>query len=251
MALYRADLHIHTALSPCAGEEMTPPLIVAAALKAGLQLIAVTDHNSAGNVAAVQEAARNTGLIVLAGLEVQTREDVHLVCLFDTAEEALKWQAEVYRHLPAGENREDYFGLQLLLDAAGREIGREKRLLLASIGLGVEEVAREIMKRGGLCLPAHVDRPSYSLLANLGIVPPGMPVVAMELGLLSPAAARKKFPTVANWPLVAASDAHYLNDIGRRITEYELEVVNITALSHALQQQQFKVMLDAGRNKFR
>ncbi|MDK2816442.1 MAG: 3,5-nucleoside bisphosphate phosphatase [Moorella sp. (in: firmicutes)] len=243
MALYRADLHIHTALSPCAGEEMTPPRIVAAALKAGLQLIAVTDHNSAGNVAAVQEAARDTGLIVLAGLEVQTKEDVHLVCLFDTAEEALEWQAEVYRHLPAGENREDYFGLQLLMDAAGREIGREKRLLLASTGLGLEEVAGEVARRGGLCLPAHVDRPSYSLLVHLGLIPPGLPVAALELGLLTPEAARKKFQTLAGWPLVAASDAHYLHDIGRRVTYYDLEAVNITALVHAMRQQQFKVVI--------
>ncbi|KYH32307.1 PHP domain-containing protein [Neomoorella mulderi] len=244
MTIYYADLHIHTALSPCAGEEMTPPAIVAAALAAGLQVIAVTDHNSAGNVAAVQEAARGTGLIVLAGMEVQTREDVHLVCLFDTSREALAWQEEVYRHLPDGENREDYFGPQLLLDAAGQETGREKRLLLASTGLGVEEVAGEVARRGGLCLPAHVDRPSYSLLANLGIVPPGMPVVAMELGLLSPAAARKKFPTVANWPLVAASDAHYLHDIGRRVTGYDLEAVNVAALVRAMERQQFKVVVD-------
>ncbi|CEP67937.1 Polymerase/histidinol phosphatase-like [Moorella glycerini] len=251
MALYRADLHIHTALSPCAGEEMTPPRIVAAALAAGLQVIAVTDHNSAANVAAVREAALGSGLVVMAGMEVQTREDVHLVCLFDTPEDALAWQEEVYHYLPSGENREDYFGPQLILDAAGRERAREKRLLLASTGLGVEEVAGEVAGRGGLCLPAHVDRPSYSLLASLGFIPSGLQVAAVELGLLDPPAARKKFPALAGWPLVAASDAHYLKDIGRRATEYDLEVVNITALAHALQHQQFKVVIYGGRNNFR
>ncbi|WP_258359988.1 PHP domain-containing protein [Moorella sulfitireducens (nom. illeg.)] len=243
MALYRADLHVHTALSPCAGEEMIPPLIVAAALKAGLQIIAITDHNSAGNVAAVQEAARDTGLTVLAGMEVQTREEVHLVCLFDTAEEAMEWQADVYRYLPAGENREDYLGAQLILDAAGKEIGREKRLLLTSTRLGAEEVAAEINKRGGLCLPAHVDRPSYSLLANLGFIPPDLPAVALELGLFTQEAACKQFPALTGWSLVAASDAHYLNDIGRRVTIYDLKAININALANAMRQKQFRVVI--------
>lgn len=230
---------------------MTPPAIVTAARKAGLQVIAVTDHNSAGNAAAVQEAARGSGLTVLAGMEVQTREDVHLVCLFDTVEEALAWQAEVYRRLPTGENREEYFGRQILLDAAGRETGRETRLLLASIDLGAEEVIRRVNGREGIVLPAHVDRPSYSLLAQLGFIPPRLPVPALELGLLSPEAARRQFPWLAGWPLVASSDAHYLSDIGRRVTEYDLEAMNIAALTRALQQQQFKVVIDAGRNNFR
>ncbi|MGI9860203.1 PHP domain-containing protein [Moorella naiadis] len=251
MAVYRADLHIHTALSPCAGEEMTPPAIVAAALAAGLQLIAVTDHNSAGNVAAVQEAARGTSLEVLAGMEVQTQEDVHLVCLFATATAALAWQEKVYRHLPAGENREDYFGPQILMDAAGWEIGREKRLLLGSTRMSVEEVVREVNSRGGLCLPAHVDRPSYSLLANLGVMPPGLPVPALELGLFRPEAARKKFPALAGRSLVAASDAHYLGDIGRRITEYDLGALNIASLTRALQKQHFRVVVDARKENFR
>lgn len=243
MIAYRADLHLHTALSPCGGEEMTPPLIVAGALEAGLQIIAVTDHNSAANVAAVQAAAAGSGLTVIPGMEVQTREDVHLVCLFDNLAAALDWQEEVYCHLPAGENREEFFGPQLLLDAGGRELGRERRLLLASTDLGTEEVAGEIARRGGLCLPAHVDRPSYSLLANLGFIPADMEIIALELGLLEPAAARKKFPSLAGWPLVVSSDAHYLNQIGRRVTVYDLEAPNLEAIKKALQLQSIITVL--------
>lgn len=245
ITVHRADLHIHTALSPCAGEEMTPPAIVEAALKAGLQVIAVTDHNSAGNVAAVREAARGKGLVVLAGMEVQTREDVHLVCLLPTVAAILDWQEMVYRHLAPGENREEYFGSQQLLDASGQEIGREKRLLLGSIDMGVEEVAEEVTGRSGLIIPAHVDRPSYSLLANLGVIPPGLPAAALELGLLTPGDACRRFPALRNRPLVAASDAHYLGDIGRRVTEYELEEANIAALARALQKQHFRVVVDS------
>lgn len=243
MNSYRADLHLHTALSPCGGEEMTPPLIVARALEAGLQIIAVTDHNSAGNVEAVQAAAAGSGLTVIPGMEVQTREDVHLICLFNTLAEVQAWQEYVYRHLPPKENREEYFGPQLLLDGQGRERGREQRLLLASTDLGSEEVAGEVARRGGLCLPAHVDRPSYSLLANLGFVPPGMEVMALELGLLSPAEAREQFPSLAGWPLVASSDAHYLNQIGRRVTIYNLEAVNLEAIRQALHLREYKVVV--------
>ncbi|WP_338823496.1 hypothetical protein MHOCP_16900 [Moorella humiferrea] len=251
MTFYRADLHIHTALSPCAGEEMTPPRIVAAALMAGLQLIAVTDHNSAGNIAAVQEAARGTGLIVLAGLEVQTREDVHLVCLFNSTAEALEWQSIVYQRLPAEENREEYFGCQLLLDAAGREIGREKRLLLTSVDMGLEEVVREVSGRGGVCIPAHVDRPSYGLLGHLGLIPEGLPFAAMELGLLYPDEALKQFPTLAGWPLTIASDAHYLKDIGRRVTIFDfVEEINLKSLHQSLRRQQFKGVVGQ-RDNFR
>jgi len=246
MTTYRGDLHLHTALSPCGGDEMTPPLIVAAALTAGLQVIAVTDHNSVRNVAAVQAASVGTGLTVIPGMEVQTREDVHLVCLFDTLEAAEAWQAEVYNSLPPEENREEFFGTQLLLDAEGREIGREKRMLLASTSLGSEEVAQKVAGLGGLCVPAHVDRPSYSLLANLGFVPPEMEVIALELGLLNPVEARKQFPLLDGWPLIASSDAHYINDIGRRATEYELEEVSLAALAQAITRQHFKVVIHEG-----
>jgi PHP family Zn ribbon phosphoesterase len=245
MASYRADLHLHTALSPCGGEEMTPPLIVARALAEGLQLIAVTDHNTAGNVAAVMAAAAGSGLTVIPGMEVQTREDVHLVCLFADLAAAMAWQEEVYRCLPDEKNREEFFGPQLLLDELGRERGREQRLLLTSIEMGCEEVARAVVARGGLCLPAHVDRPSYSLLANLGFLPPGMEVVALELGLVDPATARAKLPMLADWPLVVASDAHYLDDIGRRVTVYDLAAPDLVSLKKALQEQKFKVMIRA------
>ncbi|NLW07323.1 MAG: PHP domain-containing protein [Clostridia bacterium] len=242
MGFYPTDLHLHTALSPCGGEEMTPPNIVAAALAEGLQLIAVTDHNSAGNVAAVMAAAAGSGLTIIPGMEVQSREDVHLVCLFAELEAVLDWQEEVYRRLPDARNREEYFGPQLLLDERGREKGREQRLLLAGIDLSCEEVARAVAARGGLCLPAHVDRPSFSLLANLGFVPPEMEVIALELGLYEPAVARAKLPQLADWPLVAASDAHYLGDIGNKVTIYDLEAPDLASLKKALQENKFKVV---------
>lgn len=229
------DLHIHTALSPCAGEEMTPPAIVARALKAGLDFIAITDHNSAGNVGAVMEAAQGTVLKVWPGLEVQTKEEVHLVCLFENVETALAWQDVVYRHLPPGENIESILGTQLLLDARGEEKGREKRLLLQSASLSVEEVFEKVGLLGGVVIPAHVDRQAYSLLSVLGFIPPDLPIIALEI---SRADNLEKIRSCTSLPhsfsFIASSDAHYLEDIGNSATCFYMREVSFSELRLAL-----------------
>lgn len=235
MRCFITDLHIHSALSPCAGEEMTPPSIVAQALQARLDLIAVTDHNSAGNVEAVREAARGTTLKVLPGLEVQTREEVHLVCLFENTEAALAWQEIVYQHLPPGENIESFFGTQLLLDARGRERGREKRLLLQSTDLTAEEVVEQVTSLGGVVIPAHVDRQAYSLLGVLGFIPPRLPVTALEI---SRAENKEKIKGSLGLPtrftLITSSDAHYLEDIGRSATCFYIKEATLSEIRLAL-----------------
>ena len=133
MKTFRADLHVHTVLSPCAAIEMIPPLIVQEALTQGIRLIAITDHNATGNIGAVQKAAAGTDLIVIAGMEVQTREEVHVLCLFDTLSQAEAWQQIVDQALPAIENNPDFFGEQFVVDETGDFIRSEERLLLNSI----------------------------------------------------------------------------------------------------------------------
>ncbi len=209
-----ADLHVHTVLSPCAEVEMIPPLIVRQALARGLNLIAVTDHNAAANCAAVIQAAQDTGLTVLPGMEVQTLEEVHTLCLFDTVEQALTWQGMIFDHLPAQVNAEDVFGAQYVVDAEGEYIRTETRLLQTSTDLSLEEVLRRVKALGGLAIPAHVDRPSFSLLVNLGFVPPGLDAPALEIfRLTDPAAAVVRWPDLAPYPLIRSGDAHRLNDI--------------------------------------
>jgi len=215
---------------------MTPPAIVRAALRAGLDLIGVTDHNSAANAAAVLAAARGTPLKVLPGMEVQTKEEVHLVCLFARAGAALAWQEAVYRRLPPKDNEEAFFGAQLLLDARGRERRREKRLLLTSAALTVTEAVAEVLARGGLVIPAHVDRPAYSLIGMLGFLPPDLPVTALEVS--RPENARQVAgdlaPQSRRLALVAASDAHTLADIGRCVTAFYLRSAALSEISRAL-----------------
>ena len=127
-----ADLHVHTVLSPCAEIEMIPPLIVRRALELNLGLIAVTDHNAAGNCAAVMGAAEGTGLRVLPGMEVQTREDIHVLCLFESLQQALAWQGIVFDHLPDQPNPAESSGRQLVVDATGEYLRTEPRLLLTA-----------------------------------------------------------------------------------------------------------------------
>jgi 3',5'-nucleoside bisphosphate phosphatase len=227
-------LHIHTVLSPCAEVEMIPPLIVARALRLGIRLIAITDHNAAANCAAVMQAAAGSGLVVLPGMEVQTAEDVHVLCLFDTVEQALMWQGTVFDHLPDRPNPEEVLGPQYVVDAAGEYIRTETRLLLASTDLGLDETIQRVTALGGLAIPAHIDRPSFSLLANLGFVPPGLPVPALEIfRLTDPASLLAKHPALVSWSLIRGSDAHQLSDL-RPSLRLSRDTLTVRALELAL-----------------
>jgi len=229
-----ADLHNHTVLSACAEVEMLPEFIVKRAQELSLGLIAITDHNSAENVAAVLTAAEGTGITVLPGMEVQTREEVHVLCLFDTLEQVTLWQKEVYAHLPLLENDEDAFGVQVVLDAEGHVVGRNARLLLVSTSFSVEEVVHRVHNLSGLCIPAHVDRPAYSIIANLGFVPPDLGIAGVEIShLVSLKEARARFPQLERYSLVAGGDAHRLQDMARRTT-LKLAEATVAELSLAL-----------------
>ncbi len=213
MRPYVAELHVHTVLSPCAEVEMIPPLIVQEALDKGIDLIAITDHNVSANVGAVQAAAAGTPLAVLPGMELQTREEVHLLCLFDTPEQMLAWQSLVDARLPQLENNVEFFGEQFVVDETGEFIRREPRLLLTSASLSLEEAAAGVALLGGVAIPAHVDRKAFSLIANLGFVPTDAPVPALEISRhLSPAQARRQFPQIRGFPLVQGGDVHRLDE---------------------------------------
>ncbi len=214
---FRADLHLHTVLSPCAEVEMIPPLIVQQALALGLDLIAITDHNATHNVEAVQQAASGTPLVVWPGMEVQTREEVHVLCLFDDNTHATAWQARVDAALPPLRNDPDHFGGQFVVDATGDFIREHTQLLLTSTAFSLEEVVAQVDDLGGVAIPCHVDRPTFSVLSQLGFVPPTLNVLALEVSArmtLSQAVAR--WPSLQAWTLVQHGDAHRLNEMINR-----------------------------------
>jgi PHP family Zn ribbon phosphoesterase len=210
---YLAELHVHTVLSPCADVEMIPPLIVEEALHRNIQMIAITDHNATANCAAVQKAAQGTGLTVLPGMEVQTREEVHVLCLFATLEQAEQWQLQVDAALPPFRNDPEHFGEQFVVDETGNFISKETRLLLTSIALSFEEACERVHALGGMFIPAHVDRRAFGLIANLGFVPLDASVDALEVSRhLRPELASQIYPQLAGYPLLQGGDAHRLEE---------------------------------------
>jgi len=193
---------------------MIPPLIVERAEQLALGIIAITDHNSAENVEAVIEAARGHELAVLPGMEVQTREEVHLLCLFQTVDQVLSWQEEVYLHLPPLKNNDEVFGPQFVVDASGEFVRYNERLLLTSVSLSVEEVAAAVKARNGLCVASHIDRPAFSLLANLGFVPSGANLSALELSRQANLEQlRAANPSIDGYAFIASGDAHRLDEM--------------------------------------
>ena len=212
MRWFTADLHVHTDLSPCA-KAMSPGQIVRAAEEAGVDFIAICDHNSAANVAAVQAAAASK-VGILPGLEVNTREEVHLVCLFDHLEGALALQEVVYRELP-GENDEGIFGPQWLYNEEGERIGLERRLLAGSCRLSMQAVIAFVDRLGGLVIAPHPERTYGGIIGVLGFIPKDVKLGAIEM----PLGWLKDF-CLRGIPGVIASDAHRVEEIGPHMAFY-------------------------------
>jgi len=229
------DLHVHTVLSACADQEMLPPLIVARALELGLRAIAVTDHNSADNAQAVIEAASQFSLVVFPGMELQTREEVHLLAIFDDVTSALALADEVESALPAEPNRPDFFGEQLVVNADGRVIGSNDRLLQTSTCYSVDEAVRLVKQLGGLCLAAHVDRPSFSIIGSLGFIPPDLPLDGVGLSRLAdPARVVAGNNDLSRFGMGCFGDAHRLSEMTAR-TSFLVEAASVAELRMAFQ----------------
>lgn len=218
----RADLHIHSALSPCAALEMSPAAIVARARAVGLDLIAVTDHNSVENGFAARALGEKAGLAVLLGMEAQTREEVHVLCLFDDRRQAGRFHERVYALLPDTANNPDFFGDQVVVDEEDNIVRHEPKLLLNALDISIAELLELVLVHGGLAVPAHVELPPYGLLVNLGLVPAELRGAPLEIARESPRElVLRRHPELAGHPLLRNSDAHYLRDIGRARTVFD------------------------------
>ncbi len=235
MKTYVADLHVHTVLSPCAQVEMIPPLIVQTARARGIDVIAITDHNASANVHAVQQAAVGSGLTVLPGMELQTREEVHLLCLFDSVAQVQAWQMYVDARMPVMENDAAHFGEQFVVDATGELIRREFRLLLTSANITFTQAVTGVLQLGGIAIPAHVNRPAFGLFANLGFAPSDVPLAALEISRhISPTVAHAQFPQTQEFSLIQNGDAHQLDEF-LGTTQFAIAFPTIAELRLAFQ----------------
>lgn len=176
-----ADFHIHTLLSPCAEIEMTPHHIVMRAAQYGVDAVAITDHNASANAAAAVEAAKSYGVKVFPGMEVECREEAHIVVLFDTLEQLAAWQKIVDANMSGLKNNAERFGAQFIVDDDDNFIAEEERMLLGPLKLPAAEVIQKVNAMGGMAIAAHVDRPAYSLLMQLGFLPSDMGLAAAEI----------------------------------------------------------------------
>lgn len=213
---------------------MIPPLIVERALELDIDLIAVTDHNASANVSAVQKAAEGTGLTVLPGMEVQTREDVHLLCLFASLADLEVWQHEVDLSLPDELNPADYLGEQFVVDENGDYVRTETRLLLTSTKFSIEEVIERVNQLGGLVIPAHVNRTAYGLFPTLGFLAAWWNFPALEISRhITPEALNNQFPSSKDHPLIQSGDVHRLDEfVGT--TYFEIETRSLDEIRLAL-----------------
>jgi len=232
---YRADLHIHSCLSPCGELTMSPRAIVAGAREAGLDIIAVSDHNAAGNAGAAIRAARGTGLTVLPGMEIVSAEEVHVLALFGSMDEARPVLAAVERGLPDGGPKRSFVEDQVLVDESDIVTGFHPFFLMGATPLSIGEVVGLVHAHGGLAVAAHYDRGSFSVLSQLGFIPPDVPFDALEA--FSPAGSGERLPCPSPPPLpvVRFSDAHRPEEIGARRTDFLLASPTLGEIRLALQ----------------
>ncbi|MBS3969722.1 MAG: PHP domain-containing protein [Clostridia bacterium] len=239
-----ADLHIHSALSPCAHEEMGPQKILQRAYEMGLNLIGIADHNSVLNLKSFVEAAdtfKPGSIRIVPGIEIQCEEEVHILCLFETVSLAEDFYKYIENYLTDIKNKKSIFGEQLVLDSKGSIIGIEERLLLSSVRLNVERVAARVHEFEGLVIAAHIDRPAYSLLSLLGFIPKNLRLNALEVSArVNPQVYIERID-VAGYPVISSSDAHLLSDIGRAYISYKGEL-DFYSLKKALLNNKFRIM---------
>lgn len=223
----RYDLHIHSALSPCGDPDMTPNNIVNMALLCGLNLIAVSDHNTTGNVAAVMEVGKQAGLTVVSAMELETAEEIHVLCLFPTVEAAVAFDKEVVTPaLPPIENRPALFGNQYLMDTQDEVVGEDSRYLINATSVPLEGLPALIDRYGGVAVPAHIDKSSKGLVGVFGMVSADMGFKSFELSRNLPEGFVEGTPGLGTRPYryLHDSDAHYLQDIGEHSGENFLDL---------------------------
>jgi hypothetical protein len=245
MHTFRADLHIHTVLSPCADLEMTPKKIVESARKAGLDIVGITDHNSTKNAVVVKKYAESFGLYVLMGAEVTTKEEVHCLTFFEEEQKLIAFQKYLDANIIRIPNREGHFGYQPVIDADENVLEMIPYFLPAALKTGISEVQQKVYELDGIFIPAHVTRPMNGLFAQLGFIPPGLKFDALGITAKSTAASiRKEYGLGKNISLVYNSDAHFPEQIGRNYTVFHLKEKSFSEIRMALHKKQKRSLED-------
>jgi len=238
MQKFRADLHIHTVLSPCADLEMTPRNIVEKAREAGLQIIGITDHNSTKNALVIKDLAKTEDIYVLTGVEITTKEEVHCLAFFEETEQLQTFQDYLEENINKIPNPNGHFGYQPVIDADENVLEMVSYFLTTALKKGISEIQRKVYELNGIFIPAHVTRPMNGILAQLGFIPDDLKFDA--LGITSKASGddvRKKNGLSKEITLVYNSDAHYPEHIGRNYSVFNLQELNFEEIRMAFKRQ--------------
>jgi PHP family Zn ribbon phosphoesterase len=233
--IVKAEFHIHTAVSPCGDNDMTPNNIVNMARLKGLRAIAITDHNCIANARACIEVGNRVGLIVIPGMELQTREEVHVVCLFETLTQAEYFQSYVYENMPDLSNNEKIFGEQLIIDAMDNIIGKNKRLLLTSTNISLDDAFNKVNSLGGVFIPAHIDKSANGIIEQLGFIPDYLDIKTLEYRSINKVNNFIKTGVLKDrYRYIRSSDAHYLNDILEDENQIECDSLELGSILQKL-----------------
>ena len=232
----RVDLHVHTALSACSENLMSPRSLIERAVERGLTMVALTDHNATANLAtALAVAEEFSQLVVLPGMELTTREEVHLLALFDDLDPLLDLQQMVDAALPELENNPEFFGYQLVFDTADEIVDVDERMRQLGCDLSLDAAVHAVHERGGFAVPAHVLRKKYSLKSQLGFIDPEAGFDALEVSWRDWIRGKHRAgDRMDGYALVTGSDAHFLEDVGRCALEVGVDVSTLSELLDAL-----------------
>lgn len=235
MEQFRADLHIHSVLSPCGDLDMSPKNIVTKAVEKHLNLIAITDHNSTLHGPVVRKLAAEHGIYVLFGAEFTTSEEIHCVCLFDTEEQRANFQLYIEESIQQIPNNVDYYGYQLVVDENEDVIDQIEYLLISTTTRSIYDVQAKVSEMGGIFIPAHIDRPKFSITSQLGFVPPDLKFDALEISRYSsPKAMLAANPFISHKRFIRSSDAHFIDDIAKQTSVFVMEKLDFENVRNAL-----------------
>ena len=233
--LIRADLHMHTVLSPCGDLNMSPANIIRIAREKGLDMIGITDHNSTRQASIIRDQGKEQGIQVLTGVEITTQEEVHCLAFFSDDQLLNEFQQYLDLHLPAIPNNPDKFGYQVVADIYDGIIYQEEKLLISALDQNIEQVEKKVSTLNGIFIPAHIDKPNFSIFSQLGFIPKNLHYDALEL---SPHITVKTFlsryPELQQAAIIQSSDAHYPEDIGKVFTSLQLEDFNFESVRQAI-----------------
>lgn len=235
--IIKADLHIHSCLSPCGSLMMSPRAIVKRAKEQGLELIALTDHNSAKNCPTFKKICQQENIHCLFGLEVNTIEEIHALCLFDDLNKALELDEYIYQNLPEMENVPEKLGDQVVVNEQDEIIDTVKKYLGTATYLSIDKISEIVLNSGGLFIPAHVNRGMFSLISQLGFIPENEDYSAIEIYKTTFLKNTPQLPPANKYTQISNSDAHFLESIGTIWNEFELTEISIKGLAQALKEK--------------